>query len=273
MNDEGRREAWMEAHERRDRETEDQPVNPEDEYEEYDEEYVVHETVYEEVTVTVEEAGGGSFAAGTLALAGGMVADDVTVIGVADDPAIPFVLVGGLLIAGVLYLATTNTTTRTRVVPRVIPRTRTRRRRRRRQLIYVTYRKTNPVTGQVYIGRSRGYGTPQQIVAARDRVHHMTSLGFGPARLDRSARATLPIGRRWADPAYQAIRGREQQMIDYYGGAWSDVGRGGSHILNRNRLTRSGNAIRGVAAINPLGRSFDAAATAAFGRRARYTGR
>jgi RHS repeat-associated protein len=46
----------------------------------------------------------GSFAAGTFLLAGVMVADDATVIGIANDPAIPFVVGGGLLIAGGLWV-------------------------------------------------------------------------------------------------------------------------------------------------------------------------
>lgn len=126
---------------------------------------------------------------------------------------------------------------------------------------YVTYTKTNPRTGRVYVGRSYGYGDPRAIVAARDANHHIRG-GYGPAVLDRWATATLPRSQRWADPAYQAIRGREQQMIDRFGGARSDHRPG----------SRSGNAIRGVARDNPLGRIYHAAATARFGRVAPYTG-
>jgi hypothetical protein len=91
----------------------------------------------------------------------------------------------------------------------------------------------------------------------------MTAAGYGPAVLDRSTTATLPYSRRRYDPAYQAIRGREQQMIDHYGGSRSD----------RRPGSRSGNAIRGVARDNPRGRIYHAAATVMFGQRARYTGR
>lgn len=247
----------------------DDVANPEDEF--YDEEY--EETYSERVTEfeTVQtESKRGAAVAGTLALSGGLLADDATGIGIADDVLIPFVLVGGLIYAATQSGAQTRTLPRVRVVPR----TRTRTRRKQRKLVYVTYRKTNTKTGEVYIGRTRGYGTPQQIVAARDRNHHKTKQGFGPAQIDRALPATLPVAARHADPAYQAIRGREQQMIDFYGGAWSDTGgRGGPHVLKPGAKSKSGNSIRGVSKINPLGRVFDAAATVAFGRRAPYTGK
>jgi outer membrane biosynthesis protein TonB len=129
-------------------------------------------------------------------------------------------------------------------------------------LRYVTYTKKRVVNGKtyVYVGRTSGYGDPRAIVARRDANHHVK--GYGPAVPDRYTTATLPRWQRWLDPAYQAIRGREQQQIDYYGGARSD---------NRTG-SRSGNAIRGVAKDNKLGPIYDAAATATFGRRAPYTG-
>ncbi|MDF3301636.1 LamG-like jellyroll fold domain-containing protein [Streptomyces tropicalis] len=117
---------------------------------------------------------------------------------------------------------------------------------------YVTYTKTNPDTGVVYTGRSRGIGTPEQIVAARDAGHHMTEKGFGPAVLDKFAVATKSVAERHSDPAYQAIRGREQQLIDAFGGAQSAGG-------------TSGNAIRGVAEDNSLRGIYMNAATVAFG--------
>ena len=52
---------------------------------------------------------------------------------------------------------------------------------------YQTYTKTNIKTGEVYSGRTSGYGSPSQNVAARDINHHMNSKGFGPAVLDRSS--------------------------------------------------------------------------------------
>ena len=131
------------------------------------------------------------------------------------------------------------------------------------QRLYVTYTKTHPDTGAVYVGRSSGEGDPRAIVAARDGPsHHMTEQGYGPAELDRFSPATLPYANRHADPGYQAIRGREQQMIDRFGGAASD----------RPAASMSGNSIRGVAADNPLGPTYHDAATRAFGEAHPYTG-
>lgn len=91
---------------------------------------------------------------------------------------------------------------------------------------YQTYTKTNPTTGEVYSGRTSGYGSPAENVRNRDRNHHMNDKGFGPAELDRSSNS------------YEAIRGREQDLIDYYGGAKSTGG-------------TSGNAINGISDKNP----------------------
>jgi hypothetical protein len=109
--------------------------------------------------------------------------------------------------------------------------------------VYVTYTKYNPTTGETYVGRSMGFGDPKNIVAARDAGHHKNEQGFGPAVLDRSTQGTLPFAQRQLDPAYQAIRGREQIWIDTYGGAWSTAGRGN---------TQSGNAINGISPYNPM---------------------
>lgn len=96
-------------------------------------------------------------------------------------------------------------------------------------LKYVTYTKYNPQTNQYYIGRSSGFGTPETIVRRRDYNHHRNPEGYLPAILDR-----------WSKN-YQAIRGREQQIIDLFGGAWSDVG-----VEN----TQSGNKIRAISITN-----------------------
>jgi len=213
-------------------------------------------TEYRTVTETRSKRGGGEFMAGALVV-GGVTSQLDTPLPGPGDVAGGVIIVGGALIAGALWLTTTTTTTITRVEP--ITRTRT----RERPLTYVTYTKANPATGEIYVGRSAGYGTPQAIVAARDAGHHMTLLGFRPAVLDQVQQGTRPFAQRHSDPAYQAIRGREQQMIDALGGSWSDVGRGN---------TRSGNAIRGVAAANPLGPVYHAAATRAFGQIAPYSG-
>ncbi|MBE1605586.1 DNRLRE domain-containing protein [Actinopolymorpha pittospori] len=118
---------------------------------------------------------------------------------------------------------------------------------------YVTYTKVNSITGQRYTGRTSGWGTPAQIVAARDSGHHRTAKdGWGAATPDRSTVSTLPYAQRHSDPAYQAIRGREQQLIDFWGGAKSDGG-------------TSGNSIRGIARDNPRLPLYVGAATARFG--------
>jgi hypothetical protein len=91
---------------------------------------------------------------------------------------------------------------------------------------YETYTKRNVQTGEVYTGRTSGNGTPEQNVANRDTNHHMNDKDFGPAELDKSS----------SNP--DAIRGREQQMIEANGGAQSQGG-------------TSGNAINGVADRNP----------------------
>lgn len=131
-------------------------------------------------------------------------------------------------------------------------------------LIYVTYFKVHPTEGRVYVGRTRGYGDPQSIVDARDVGHHKDAEGYGPAQLDEFTVATLPFVARHLDPAYQAIRGREQQFIDFFGGAWSDVG---------EHSTASGNSIRGVAADNPLGKLYHNMASQVFSEELHpYTG-
>ncbi|MBX9661669.1 MAG: hypothetical protein K2X00_24190 [Nitrospiraceae bacterium] len=105
---------------------------------------------------------------------------------------------------------------------------------------FQTYAKTNPITGEVYIGRTSGTGTPAQNVRARDKDHHMTDKGFGPAQLDKSSSNR------------QSIRGREQQMIKHFGGAQSEGG-------------TSGNAINGISPTNPRRSRYLNASTKEFG--------
>jgi hypothetical protein len=93
--------------------------------------------------------------------------------------------------------------------------------------IFVTYTKEGP-NGEIYAGRSSGFGTPQEIVDARDKGHTILNnvLGYKPAKLDQAA-----VGERGAN----AIRGREQQIIDFNGGTDSP---------------RVGNIINGISAFN-----------------------
>ncbi|MGN0632908.1 MAG: polymorphic toxin-type HINT domain-containing protein [Oscillospiraceae bacterium] len=105
---------------------------------------------------------------------------------------------------------------------------------------YQTYTKTNPKTGEVYSGRTSGYGTPKENVAKRDKNHHMNEKGFGPAVLDKSSTNK------------DAIRGREQQLIDSNGRAKSQGG-------------TSGNAIRGIGLNNKNKDRYMKSATDEFG--------
>ncbi|MEM8918914.1 MAG: RHS repeat-associated core domain-containing protein [Pseudomonadota bacterium] len=113
--------------------------------------------------------------------------------------------------------------------------------------IYITYTKENAETEQIYSGRTSAWvaGTPTRAdalaaIARRDVAHHMNNKGFGGASLDR-----------WSE-SRSAIRGREQQLIDFHGGAqrW-----GGT----------SGNDIRAVAWYNPRRFEYDAASRLHFG--------
>ena len=105
---------------------------------------------------------------------------------------------------------------------------------------YQTYTKTNPETGEVYSGRTSGTGTPAENVRRRDANHHMNAKGFGPAVLDKSS------------SDYQAIRGREQMLIEHHGGAQSTGG-------------NSGNTINGIGANNKNRDSYINAAKGEFG--------
>jgi hypothetical protein len=105
---------------------------------------------------------------------------------------------------------------------------------------YQTYTKPSQKGGPDYVGRTSGKGTPQQNVANRDKGHQKTREGYGPARLDKSS--TNP----------QAVRGREQQMIEKNGGAQSQGG-------------TSANKINGIADKNPAGPACRAASNKEFG--------
>jgi hypothetical protein len=104
-----------------------------------------------------------------------------------------------------------------------------------------TYVKENAQTGQRYGGRTSGTGSPAQNVARRDQNQRaLNDEGFGPATLDRTS------------PDPNAIRGREQQLIEKIGGAKS---RGGT----------SRNAINGISPRNKNGQACREAATKEFG--------
>ncbi len=90
----------------------------------------------------------------------------------------------------------------------------------------MTYTKPHPEQGVPYQGRTSGMVSDikdrkqlQKVIDNRDRNHHMNKEGFGPAELDKIS--TKP----------EAIRGREQFLIDKSGGAQSKGG-GSSNKIN-----------------------------------------
>lgn len=116
------------------------------------------------------------------------------------------------------------------------------------QRIFVTYTLTNTTSKQIYVGRTSGFGTPYSVMMQRYSSHHMRLLGFLNPRVDVAVQGIF---------GYPAIRGREQQLIDYYGGIGSP---------------RVGNSIRGVAYYNPNGRFYFQQSNTTFGNIHSYTG-
>ncbi len=143
--------------------------------------------------------------------------------------------------------------------------------------VYASYTKFNPKTGRYYAGRTsmvidlRKPLRPQAeySVNMRDKNHHIDeraepdTLVFQLAALDRfDVGAAVNYEDRYRDVAYWRIRGREQQLMDFHGGAQSDTG----------MPYRTENVQRGVAKNNPLGRLFHDAATKHWGQLHPYTG-
>lgn len=165
-----------------------------------------------------------------------------------------------------------------RVQPQPQPDDQTNRRRRRWGRIYVTYTKYEYSTGQYYSGRTSSVVdltlplAPQALhaIEMRDQNHHIdeddepTGPSFGAAQLDRfDVGNAVSYANRYRDQAYLRIRGREQQLIDYHGGARSDTG----------TPFRTPNRVRGVAKDNPMGPLFDSLSTMAWGKLPRYDAR
>ncbi|GGF09328.1 RHS repeat-associated core domain-containing protein [Flavobacterium limi] len=138
-----------------------------------------------------------------------LVADDATVIGVADDVLIPVVAGIG---TGIWLLNNREVILEdTREIVDAINRSLD-----PKGFHYVTYTKTSLDGSKVYVGRSSGVGTPEQIVKQRDAGHHM--IGYGDAVLTSSLPATVDGGytNRLGDPSYWSIRGSEQLQIEYW---------------------------------------------------------
>ena len=79
-----------------------------------------------------------------------------------------------------------------------------------------TYTKPDKNGGKPYSGKTSGTGTPEENIAKRDQGHHMDKKGFGKAVLDKSSKSS------------DAIRGREQNLIDNNGGSKSTGGTSGN---------------------------------------------
>ncbi|WP_223276868.1 RHS repeat domain-containing protein [Stenotrophomonas maltophilia] len=122
---------------------------------------------------------------------------------------------------------------------------------RQQEKTYVTYTmsRMESVRTITYVGRASGYGSPEQVMMQRYARHWLRRLeGYVNPKLDKSGRG---------QPGRLAIRGREQQMIDYKGGIGSE---------------KVGNLIRGVAKANPAGPIYHEASNAMFGEINSYTG-
>lgn len=100
--------------------------------------------------------------------------------------------------------------------------------------LFVTYTKRNKETGEVYSGRASGKisddaindDLAEQILAKRDSSHHKNEEGFDFAKLDVYSLDS------------DATRGREQMLIEHFGGAQSEGGSSGNKlnsISHRNK--------------------------------------
>lgn len=147
----------------------------------------------------------------------------------------------------------------------------------KRARLYATYTKLNRKTKLYYSGRTSmivDLSVPLDMQAElavqfRDMNHHIDendeprNATFNPAGVDVFDLGTaINYNERYDDPAYWRIRGREQQLIDLYGGAQSDT----------RKPYRTENMVRAVAKDNPRGRQFHDAATTRWGQLHRYTG-
>ena len=74
---------------------------------------------------------------------------------------------------------------------------------------YATYILSNPETGQVYVGRCSGYGNLEKIIFRRLYSHKYYKRGFTIIQIDKAMQGV---------DARISIRGREQLLIDFYGG-------------------------------------------------------
>jgi RHS repeat-associated protein len=157
-----------------------------------------------------------------------LAADDVTVIGIADDVLIP--VAWGTAATVFVWDNREVIKDDAREIVDAIHRSLD-----PSDFHYVTYTKTSLDGKLVYVGRSSGYGTPEDVVKRRDASHHIK--GYGEAELSSSLPATIlgGYGERYDDPAYWGIRGSEQIQIE-----------------NWRKKKMSGNSINGISPANSL---------------------
>jgi hypothetical protein len=102
------------------------------------------------------------------------------------------------------------------------------------------YIKPNHETGQIYCGKASGVddeGLTQEeladkILNKRDSSHHKNEEGFDRASLDVVSYDS------------DAVRGREQDLIEYYGGAQSEDGESGNIINGISKRNKKSNEYR-----------------------------
>lgn len=144
--------------------------------------------------------------------------------------------------------------------------------------IYVTYERYNTITHLYYVGRTSMVADLNQplrqqadeAMNLRFKNHHIdereepSAKGFQKPDLDKfDIGNAVNYDNRYKDLGYQAIRGREQQVIDMRGGAWSDT--------NPNPH-KTENPIRAVAKDHLWAKRFWEVANARFGWGGKYTG-
>lgn len=97
--------------------------------------------------------------------------------------------------------------------------------------LHLTYTKENQYTGEVYSGRASGLvteedineGGARSILSKRDSSHHKNEDGFDRAQIDLYSENS------------DAIRGREQELIEHFGGAKSEGGTSGNALNSISR--------------------------------------
>ncbi|MGH8018288.1 MAG: fascin domain-containing protein, partial [Opitutaceae bacterium] len=128
------------------------------------------------------------------------------------------------------------------------------------QWSYVVYEKLQPGSNHVYTGRTHGIGDPSAVLARRDARHWaLAAAGYQNAQ----ANAIIETQGKSAY-AYGAFSGREQQIMDYHGGALS----GRNYDIDTpgpNGRTRASNIRRAVGKDRPEGYSYWLTSNQAFG--------